>query len=64
MIPTADSVLDSIHLEFELACLDLAEARRVQRSKDSLAARARVTACREKVDALLDMWNAAGRGVS
>ncbi len=59
MTPVADSLLDTIHLEFDLACQDLARAEIARRAKDTLAARARVAACRDRIDALLDMWNAA-----
>ena len=56
-----DGVLEIIPVEFELACLDLAQARSVQSGKDSPTSRARVQACRERVDALLDLWNATRR---
>ncbi len=59
MTTMADSLLDTIHLEFDLACQDMAQAKLAQRTKDTLAARARVAACRDRVDALLDMWNTA-----
>ncbi|HEX2074864.1 MAG TPA: hypothetical protein VHF92_13855 [Geodermatophilus sp.] len=59
MTTMADSLLDTIHLEFDLACQDLAQAKLAQRTKDTLAARAQVAACRDRVDALLDMWNSA-----
>ena len=54
-----DTLLDTLHLEFDVACQDLAQAKASQRTKDTLAARARVVACRDRVDALLDRLRAA-----
>jgi len=50
---------DSIELDFFLACLDLAEARRAAVIADTPAARARLSGCADAVDALLDMSNEA-----
>lgn len=50
---------DSIELDFFLACLDLAEARRAALVADTPAARARLSGCADAVDALLDMSNEA-----
>jgi hypothetical protein len=63
MDTVADSLLDTIQLEFEFACQELALAKLSRRGKDTPAARARVAACREWLDALLDMRNAAGLAV-
>jgi hypothetical protein len=60
MTETADPVLATLRVELDLACLDLARARSAQRIKDSLVERSSVAACRDRVDALLDMWNAIG----
>ncbi len=60
MTTTAATVPETIHVEFELACLDLAQAKAAQRTKDTPAARARVAACRDRLDAILDEWNAGG----
>jgi hypothetical protein len=60
IVPAAhrvSTVLESIHMEFDLARVDLAQARLAQQSNDTLVARSRVP-CRSRVDALLDMWNA------
>jgi hypothetical protein len=51
------SLEDSIQLDFDLARVELADARRAARSDDSPAALARVAACRALVDDILDMWN-------
>lgn len=64
MNATTDAVLDAIRLELDLASLDLAAAKTAQLAKDTPAVRARLAVCRERVDALLDMWNAARRGTS
>jgi hypothetical protein len=51
------SLEESIQLDFDLARLELAEARRALQDVDSPAARLRVAACRARVDDILDMWN-------
>jgi hypothetical protein len=56
---------DSIELDFFVACLELADARRAARNTDTPAARAYLDGCAAAVDALLDMSNdaaAAGTG--
>jgi hypothetical protein len=50
---------DSIELDFFMACVDLAEARRAALAADTPAARARLSGCADVVDALLDMSNDA-----
>jgi hypothetical protein len=62
MNTAADSISETIHLEFDLACRDLAEAERARTQHDDEAARAHVAACREQVDAVLDMWNESRSG--
>ncbi len=54
---TSESVLETIHAELVLASVDLTQAKRAQQDKDTPAARRHVHTCRERVDALLDMWN-------
>ncbi len=49
---------ERLQLEFDLARLELVEARQAQRQKDTLAARTRVAECRSGVDRILDRWNA------
>jgi len=60
-LTTADSVQDALVMDFDLARLDLASARAAQRRKDTPAARARVVACRRRIDGILDAWNAGVR---
>ncbi|HEX2072353.1 MAG TPA: hypothetical protein VHF92_01095 [Geodermatophilus sp.] len=57
----ADSVVDTIRIEFLQACTELAEARRARRAQDSPATRSRVQQAQDRVDAVLDMWNEAAR---
>jgi hypothetical protein len=52
-----DSLEDGIQLDFDLACLELTEARQAQVTDDTPAARRRVRECRARVDTILDMWN-------
>jgi hypothetical protein len=54
-----DEFDEHLHLEFDLARLELVEARRAQQLKDTPAARLRVAECRNRVDRVLDMWNDA-----
>lgn len=54
---TERGLADDIRLDFELLCADLARAKEEVRRKDTPAARARVTACRDQVDAVLDLSN-------
>jgi hypothetical protein len=52
-----DTISESLHLDFELACRDLLEAERALAGRDDEAGRARLRACWERVDVVLDMWN-------
>ena len=61
MSATATSLDDSILLDFRTACVDLAEAKRAMRAKDTAATRARVLRCAAAVDAILDLGNATAR---
>ena len=58
-----DTISESLHLDFELACRDLVEAERALERRDDEAGRARLRACWDRVDVVLDMWNdlASGR---
>ena len=55
----ADTLSETIRLEFDLACRDLLDAEALAQVDDRPAIRARLRACREEVDAVLDMWNDA-----
>jgi hypothetical protein len=57
---TEQGLADDIRLDFELLCADLALAKEAVRTKDTPAARTRLTACRDLVDAVLDLSNDAG----
>lgn len=59
MSVTMTGVDESIELDFRLACADLAAAKEAVQVKDTPAARARVARCAAKVDAILDLRNAA-----
>jgi hypothetical protein len=62
MTTAADTLSDSLRLDFELACRDLVEAERALARRDDAATRARLRACWDRVDVVLDMWNdLAGR---
>ena len=62
MTTAADTISESLHLDFELACRDLVEAERALVRRDDEAGRARLRACWDRVDVVLDMWNdLAGR---
>jgi hypothetical protein len=52
-----DEFDERLHLEFDLARLELVEARAAQEQKDTPAARLRVAECRSRVDSVLDRWN-------
>lgn len=52
-----DSFSDSIRLDFQMACLELARAERAERARSTPATQAWVQQCRDRVDAILDMWN-------
>ena len=60
MVPV-DGAPDVLHLEFELARLDLVAATAAQRRKDTPATRAEVADCRARIDGILDSWNAGVR---
>ncbi len=60
----AKGVPVEILFELDLARADLAWARRAQSEKDDKAGRVKVATCRERIDALLDMWNDSGGGAS
>ena len=57
MNAVADTLGETIRLEFDLACRDLLEAEAVVREDDRPLTRRRLDACRAEVDAVLDMWN-------
>lgn len=59
MIPVADDLSETIHLEFDLACCDLVAAERAVAAGDDPDARAQLRACWNRLDAVLDMWNEA-----
>jgi hypothetical protein len=60
MNAVADTLDEAIRLEFDLACRDLLEAEAALRETDRAGTRERLRACRAEIDAVLDMWNAAG----
>jgi hypothetical protein len=64
MTITADSSVDGLRAvlqdEFSRACARFAEARIQQRHKDTPSARAAVAARGAEIDAVLDMYLAAG----
>ncbi|MCW2636979.1 MAG: hypothetical protein JWQ99_3346 [Blastococcus sp.] len=43
--------------DFDMACADLARAKRAMRAKDTPTARERVGRCAARVDAILDLSN-------
>ena len=55
----ADTLSETIRLEFDLACRDLLDAEALVQVDDRPVVRARLRACRAEVDAVLDMWNDA-----
>jgi hypothetical protein len=59
--PTDQTLDEDIRLDFDLACAGLDLAKQAVRTKDTPTARARLRACRERVDAILDMRNDAAR---
>jgi hypothetical protein len=61
MNAVADTLGETIRLEFDLACRDLLEAEAAVREDDRTLSRRRLDACRAEVDAVLDMWNEACR---
>ncbi len=62
MNAVADTLGETIRLEFDLACRDLLEAEAAEREDDRPLTRRRLDACRSEVDAVLDMWNEARGG--
>ena len=52
-----DEFGEGLHVEFDLARLELVEARRAQEQKDTPPARLRLAECRSRVDRVLDRWN-------
>jgi hypothetical protein len=60
VITTVESLEDVLGLDFCMACSELADARLEQRCKDTPGKRAAVAAARARIDALLDMYVAAG----
>jgi hypothetical protein len=54
----ADDVRSDIRLDLELARRQLALAREARQVGNSPAARYRVAACIDRIDDLLDLWNA------
>ena len=58
---TADGTPDVLLVEFQLARLDLATATAALRHKDTPSARREVADCRERIDRILDSWNAGVR---
>ena len=60
MILVTDSLTDGIRLDIAQAWLDLQAAEQAQRRRDDEPTRARLEACRTRIDAILDMWLAAG----
>jgi hypothetical protein len=59
----ADDLRTDIRLDLEHAQRQLVLARGAQQVKDSPSARYRVAACHDRIDDLLDLWN-AGRPAS
>ncbi|WP_091324262.1 hypothetical protein [Geodermatophilus ruber] len=56
----SESPGEAMASDFRAACVELADAEAVCRSRDTPATRRRVEECRDRIDAILDMWNAAG----
>ena len=55
-----DTSTASLRVDFDLARLELAEARASRAAKDTPAARAWVEHCRARLDRILDLWLEAG----
>lgn len=55
MDTVSDTLPDSLRVDFDLARLELAEARASRATKDTPAARAWVEQCRARLDRILDM---------
>jgi hypothetical protein len=62
MTAVADTLSETMRLEFDLACRDVLEAEAAVREDDGPVSRAHLAACRAQVDAVLDMWNEAEAG--
>jgi hypothetical protein len=60
MITTLDSLESVLDLDFATACSELADARFQQTCKDTPGNRAAVAEARARIDAVLDMYLAAG----
>jgi hypothetical protein len=60
MILVTDSLTEGIRLDIAQAWLDLQAAEEAQRRRDDPTTRARLEACRTRIDAILDMWLEAG----
>ena len=60
MITTLDSLQQVLDVDFFMACNELAEARLHVACKDTPDNRAAVAEARTRIDALLDMYLAAG----
>jgi hypothetical protein len=60
MITTVDNLESVLGLDFAVACSELADARFQQACKDTPGHRATVAEARARIDALLDMYLAAG----
>jgi hypothetical protein len=57
---TVDSLESALDLDFTTACSELADARFQQSCKDTPVNRAAVAEARARIDAVLDMYLAAG----
>jgi hypothetical protein len=60
VITTVESLQDVLGLDFSIAHGELVEARLQQACKDSPSSRLAVSEARARVDAVLDMYLAAG----
>jgi hypothetical protein len=60
VITTVESLEDVIGLDFSTACSELDHARIQQSTKDTPTNRAAVAEARARIDAVLDMYLAAG----
>jgi hypothetical protein len=60
MITTVDNLESVLVLDFFMACSELAEARLERSRKDTPGNRAAVAEVRARIDAMLDMYLAAG----
>ena len=60
MTMTVLDIRDELGADFAGACAELTEARRLQAIKDTPAVRASVAQCRDRVDAVLDLYLECG----